>query len=548
MVAVTATPTAGNTFSGWSGACTGIGACSVTMNAAKSVSATFNPITYSVNVSKVGTGTVTGGTIACGATCQNIFNSGDTVVLTAVPAATYVFTGWTGACTNTTGTCSLTMNGNKTVTANFAIPNTAPVTQNLTFTIASPGTTASIVLDGTDAQSDPLTFTTGVAPTKGTLLRTAEGKYTYTMNTPIPTTGFTDGFNYNASDGKLTSVASRVTIIYTITPPATYTMTVSSVGNGTVTGIGISCGTDCQGDFTRNTNAVLTAAPATGHSFTGWTGACTGTALTCTVPMDAAKTATATFTKINTAPTASAVNATVSSNNLASLILGGFDADGDALVYTVGTPANGTLARTENGKYTYTIKLPRPTTLVTDRFTYTVSDGRLTSAPANIAVTIPVLPNEPPPPVDTDRDGVYDPNDLCPGTPATLRTQINAYGCIKPKVSVFDIKPTFESNVRNLIDLELGRTNVAKIKYTQPVSIYRDNEQLDLDSNVLITNKRIEVKSTATPELNKPAVITFYGVTEKNPKILRDGVECKAPQCVITSNVGGVVTVTVSGF
>ena len=42
VVTVTATPATGSTFTGWSGACSGSGACSVTMDAAKSVTATFD--------------------------------------------------------------------------------------------------------------------------------------------------------------------------------------------------------------------------------------------------------------------------------------------------------------------------------------------------------------------------------------------------------------------------------------------------------------------------------------------------------------------------
>jgi pectate disaccharide-lyase len=44
VVAVTATPAAGYTFSSWSGACTGTGACSVTMDATKTVTAHFTAI------------------------------------------------------------------------------------------------------------------------------------------------------------------------------------------------------------------------------------------------------------------------------------------------------------------------------------------------------------------------------------------------------------------------------------------------------------------------------------------------------------------------
>ena len=41
-VSLAATPSTGSIFAGWSGACTGTGSCSVTMDAAKSVTATFN--------------------------------------------------------------------------------------------------------------------------------------------------------------------------------------------------------------------------------------------------------------------------------------------------------------------------------------------------------------------------------------------------------------------------------------------------------------------------------------------------------------------------
>jgi hypothetical protein len=44
VVTLTAAANAGSGFAGWSGACTGTGTCVVTMNAATSVTATFNTI------------------------------------------------------------------------------------------------------------------------------------------------------------------------------------------------------------------------------------------------------------------------------------------------------------------------------------------------------------------------------------------------------------------------------------------------------------------------------------------------------------------------
>ena len=82
----------------------------------------------------------------------------------------------------------------------------------------------------------------------------------------------------------------------------TYALSVSKSGTGvgTVTSApaGTSCGSDCSAIYTASTRVTLTATPAPGSTFAGWSGACTGTG-TCTVSMDTAKNLTATF---NTAP------------------------------------------------------------------------------------------------------------------------------------------------------------------------------------------------------------------------------------------------------
>ena len=47
------------------------------------------------------------------------YNQGDLVAVTATANSGYTFSSWSGACTGTGG-CSVTMDANKTVTANFA--------------------------------------------------------------------------------------------------------------------------------------------------------------------------------------------------------------------------------------------------------------------------------------------------------------------------------------------------------------------------------------------------------------------------------------------
>lgn len=121
-VALTATPAAGNTFTGWAGACSGTAlTCNVTINADTAVTATFSggvvapppTSTYRLVVKANGKGTVTSNP------ALTTFNAGALVTLTAVPAAGTPFVGWTGACSGTALTCTLTMNADRTATANF---------------------------------------------------------------------------------------------------------------------------------------------------------------------------------------------------------------------------------------------------------------------------------------------------------------------------------------------------------------------------------------------------------------------------------------------
>ena len=83
---------------------------------------------------------------------------------------------------------------------------------------------------------------------------------------------------------------------------ATFNLTVTTdgPGAGTVTSApaGINCGTDCSESYAENTVVSLTASPAAGSSFAGWSGACSGTD-SCTVTMDAETSVTATFVEFS---------------------------------------------------------------------------------------------------------------------------------------------------------------------------------------------------------------------------------------------------------
>ena len=76
-----------------------------------------------------------------------------------------------------------------------------------------------------------------------------------------------------------------------------YALSLSIAGSGSVTSspAGIDCGSVCSSTFRANSHVTLTAKASSGHSFAGWSGACTGTSNTCAVTMSAARNVVASF-------------------------------------------------------------------------------------------------------------------------------------------------------------------------------------------------------------------------------------------------------------
>jgi hypothetical protein len=81
--------------------------------------------------------------------------------------------------------------------------------------------------------------------------------------------------------------------------PATYRLTVSRVGHGTVRSArsGISCTPRCSAAFPSYVSLQLRATPARGWRFRGWSGACRGARNVCTVPMTKNTSARAVFVR-----------------------------------------------------------------------------------------------------------------------------------------------------------------------------------------------------------------------------------------------------------
>jgi List-Bact-rpt repeat protein len=117
------------------------------------------------------------------------------------------------------------------------------------------------------------------------------------------------------------------------TTPQTFGLAVVKfgAGSGTVTSTpaGIICGANCSASYPPGTAVTLTADPASGSTFTGWSGGgCSGTAV-CSVTLTTTTTVTATFTALGTDTTLPAVtittptSATTYTTSTSPLALGG---------------------------------------------------------------------------------------------------------------------------------------------------------------------------------------------------------------------------------
>ena len=127
QVTLTAIAAAGQSFAGWTGACTGAAtSCTVTQDQARTVGATFRTITdnsFALNVAVSGNGSVASSPsgISCGSVCSASYAAGTAVTLTATPSAGQRFTSWGGACSGTQSTCSLQLTQVRAVQAAFAV-------------------------------------------------------------------------------------------------------------------------------------------------------------------------------------------------------------------------------------------------------------------------------------------------------------------------------------------------------------------------------------------------------------------------------------------
>ncbi|GAB3844788.1 hypothetical protein GCM10028822_02440 [Hymenobacter terrigena] len=313
-VSLTATPGTGYQFSGWSGDATGTAnPLTVTMTANKNITATFTATGPSV-VSCVLVNADTDTDI-------QVISTGATLNLATLPTTHLNIRATTNPAT--VGSVVFALSGTQTRSQTESVAPYAlfgdngsgkfnswtPAVGNYTL-MATPYTAGN----GGGTAGTPLnisfTVTNQVAPASYTLTANTAGSGTVTKNpdqtsypsgtnvtlTATPAAGFT----FTGWSGSATGTANPLTVTmtanktitatFTAVAPTTYTLTTATTGSGTVVK------NPDQATYASGATVSLTATPAAGYTFTGWSGDATGTANPLAVTMTANKTVTATFT------------------------------------------------------------------------------------------------------------------------------------------------------------------------------------------------------------------------------------------------------------
>ena len=280
VVTLTASANAGYTFSAWGGDAGGAASpVNVTMSADRSVTANFNQVCYALTVDSnpPAGGAVNVVTAPNCAADPAKYTPGTIVTLIANPASGYSFSNWSGDASGAASSVGVTMDADRSVTANFS-----QVCYTLTVD-SNPSAGGSV----------------GVSPAPN-----CNGGTQYTPGTTVTLTASANaGYVFTAWSGDASGAAPSVDVVMALDRavtanfgPLCYTLTASPnpAGGGTVNA---SPAPNCNGgtQYTPGTTVTLTASANAGYVFTAWSGDASGTASSVDVVMSAHRNVTANF-------------------------------------------------------------------------------------------------------------------------------------------------------------------------------------------------------------------------------------------------------------
>ncbi|HKJ91654.1 MAG TPA: right-handed parallel beta-helix repeat-containing protein [Longimicrobiales bacterium] len=242
--------------------------------------------TLTVTTAGDGTGTVTSDPpgIDCADNCSTKYLGGRTVTLTAAPDDGSTFAGWSGDCTGTDASTSITIQDGTDASCTATFTSTS-VVDDLQLIVEGGGTgtvtsdPAGMTCQKTDVSTDVTCDASFADGTQVTLTSTVDA-------------GMEDGA-WTGCDSS-TPTTCTITMAPGVAPVHkayslgwfTVTLTKSGTGSGTVSIPGEAgsiypphtCGTDCTSQWHPGDVASVNETPEAGSIFAGWSGDCTGTA------------------------------------------------------------------------------------------------------------------------------------------------------------------------------------------------------------------------------------------------------------------------------
>jgi hypothetical protein len=242
--------------------------------------------------------------------CAASFDEGSDVILTGTAAGGSEFSGWGGDCVGAgTGPCTVAMTVDREVEATFAaLPDLSVTPTSLAFSAQQGTSPTPVAVTLRNAGGGTLAWSASdnrswlsASPGSGNLAAGASETLTVTVSSNSLADG--DYVGTVTVTGAGETVPVGVTLRIAPVPQQSLTVTGAGDGSGSVSSnpAGIACqveagGTSgtCAAPYDEGTVVTLTAVPAAGSSFGGWSGGCTGTG-TCQVTMSAARSVEARF-------------------------------------------------------------------------------------------------------------------------------------------------------------------------------------------------------------------------------------------------------------
>ena len=245
------------------------------------IASSDSQIAIDLKINGNGRGTVqmspAGSAGSCTESCINSYGPGKVVTLTAKPSANSSFAGWGGACAGE-ATCSLFMDKSKTVFAVFYTISSGPPVQLSVSKTGGGAGSVSLLADGQ------------VTSCSGTCNR-VYGKDTMVKLTAVPAPGAALTSWSGVCRGKKSmcvvrlSSSKSVGANFEMLPVHALNYARGGAASGTVqissSGQTMTCADSCAHTFPAGSKITMTAAPATGKTFDGWTGLCRGRKASC---------------------------------------------------------------------------------------------------------------------------------------------------------------------------------------------------------------------------------------------------------------------------